>query len=155
MANEQDCLSAEPQSSAAWHGKGTKLYHWRISNRVALHALQFRQNPREDAHLSENSPEGPMAFTESEESAPMVEPEMYKRSPGEGSGVKEKLSMWFALLLAVFLGVQGVRCVLLALDEPRTAWKSVCFAGAAICAFVAFALWRKFDSIRKSLNPED
>ncbi len=96
-----------------------------------------------------------MAFTESEESAPMVEPEMYKRSPGEGSGVKEKLSMWLALLLAVLLGVQGVRCVLLAIDEPRTAWKSVCFAGAAICAFAAYALWRKFDAIRKSGNEDD
>jgi hypothetical protein len=85
----------------------------------------------------------------------MVEPEMYKRGLGEGSGAKEKFNMWLALLLAVFLGVQGVRCALLALDEPRTAWKSVCFAGAAICGFAAYALWRKFASIRKSLSPED
>jgi hypothetical protein len=80
-----------------------------------------------------------MAFTESEESARIAEAEMHKRSLGEGCGVKEKFSMWFALVLAVLLGIQGVRCVLLALDEPRTAWKSVCFAGAAICAFVAYA----------------
>ncbi len=72
-----------------------------------------------------------------------------------GSSVKEQFSMWLALLFAVLLGVQGVRCVLLALDEPRSAWKGVCFAGAALCAFVAYALWRKFDSLRKAGNEDD
>ena len=69
--------------------------------------------------------------------------------------MKNKFSMWFSLVFAVLLGIQSVRCVLLALDEPRAAWKSVCFAGAAICAFVAYALWRKFASLRPPKPSDD
>jgi hypothetical protein len=73
----------------------------------------------------------------------------------KGCGVKQQLSMWLALALAVVFGVQCVRCLMLALDEPRTGWKSACYAGAAVSAFVAYSLWQKFASMRNSRHSDD
>jgi len=99
-------------------------------------------------------PGGPMAFAERSNRADSCGGDACK-ALYKGCVVKDKFNMWFALVFAILLGIQSLRCVLLGLDEPRAAWKSVCFAGAAICAFVAYVLWRRFASIRKSLNSDD
>jgi hypothetical protein len=64
--------------------------------------------------------------------------------------VKNVVIKWTALIFAVLMGIQGVRCALLAFTQRRMGWKMVYLGATALCGVTTYLLWRTFESARKS-----
>ena len=64
--------------------------------------------------------------------------------------MKNVVIKWIALIFAVLMGIQGVRCALLAFTQPRMGWKMVYLGATALCGITVYLLWRTFESVRKS-----
>jgi hypothetical protein len=68
----------------------------------------------------------------------------------EGGTVKNVVIKWTPLIFAVLMGIQGIRCAVLAFTQPRMGWKMVYLAATALCGVTAYLLWRTYQSVRKS-----
>ena len=66
--------------------------------------------------------------------------------------MKRRFTAWSALLFAVILGVQGVRSVAMSLTERQIGWKLGWLGVSALCALIAYSLWRTFLVLRNSKN---
>jgi hypothetical protein len=64
--------------------------------------------------------------------------------------VKNVVIKWTALIFAVLMGIQGLRCAMVAVTQPRMGWKMVYLGATGLCGVAAYLLWRTFESVRKS-----